>query len=191
MATLKIIHYDLETTGADPCRHGVHEIGGQIEINGEIVQEFEFKVRPHPLAQINPKALEIGGVTIQQIMGYQDGLTIIRELCNMLDRYVDWSNPTDYFMLSGFNTNYFDDRMLEKFFIENGSERFRKYFFPGSIDTRVLAMNILRYELPGMPDFKLHTVAKRFGIDVDENLLHRAKYDATVSRLILDAINKR
>lgn len=61
---------DLETTGLDPDRHEIIEIGGviakQIPQEGrgcqlEIIDEFEFKVKPENLEGADPQALRING----------------------------------------------------------------------------------------------------------------------------------
>ena len=40
--------YDLETTGLEVGKHGIHHISGMIEVDNEIKEKFDFKVRPFP-----------------------------------------------------------------------------------------------------------------------------------------------
>ena len=47
MKPVKKIFYDLETTGVDHRRNGIHQLAGCIEIDGEIVESFNFKVAPN------------------------------------------------------------------------------------------------------------------------------------------------
>lgn len=68
----KLFFYDLETTGTNPGRHGIHQISGEIVIDGKSVETFDFKVQPNPKAQIEDAALAVGGVTREQIMAYDD-----------------------------------------------------------------------------------------------------------------------
>lgn len=57
----KLFFYDLETTGTNPGRHGIHQISGEIVIDGKTVETFDYKVQPNPKAQIEDAALEVGG----------------------------------------------------------------------------------------------------------------------------------
>lgn len=47
----------METTGVDHGRNGIHQLAGCIEIDGEIVEGFNFKVAPNPKAIIEEEAL--------------------------------------------------------------------------------------------------------------------------------------
>lgn len=58
---MKLFFYDLETTGTNPARHGIHQISGKIVIDGKEMETFDYHVQPNPKAQIEPKALEVGG----------------------------------------------------------------------------------------------------------------------------------
>lgn len=55
---MKILYYDLETTGVKYWKNGIHQIAGMIEIDGEIVEAFNFNVQPHPKCIIEPRSLE-------------------------------------------------------------------------------------------------------------------------------------
>ena len=67
MKVVKKFFYDLETTGVDHRRNGIHQLAGCIEIYGEIVESSNFKVAPNPKAIIEEEALKVGGVTLEQI----------------------------------------------------------------------------------------------------------------------------
>lgn len=43
---MKLLLFDLETTGTDAVKNGIHQISGKIIINGEVKETFDFKVRP-------------------------------------------------------------------------------------------------------------------------------------------------
>ena len=188
---LKILHLDTETTGRNAQANAVHQLSGGIEIEGELVEEFDFKVKPYPTAVISNEALKIAKVTVEQIMMYEDGMSVIRKLCNILEKHIDLSNARDKMFLSGYGCAHFDNPFFNSFFEQNGCGKYKSYFWTATIDTQVLAANALRYERNAMGDFKMETVAKRFNIDVDTTLLHNAAYDWKVSRLIYHALNKK
>lgn len=52
---MKVLFFDLETTGTLVNRHGIHQISGAIVVDGEVKEEFDFKVQPNPKAEITRK----------------------------------------------------------------------------------------------------------------------------------------
>lgn len=138
----KLFFYDLETTGTNPGRHGIHQISGEIVIDGKTVETFDFKVQPNPKAQIEDAALEVGGVTREQIMAYPPMGQVYTQLVAMLSKYVDKFDKTDKFHLVGYNNRGFDDNFLRGFFLQNGDKFFGSFFWADSIDVLVLAIDI-------------------------------------------------
>ena len=59
---MKLVFFDLETTGVNPGKHGIHQISGQIVIDGDVKESFDFHVRPNPVAIIEDEALKVAGV---------------------------------------------------------------------------------------------------------------------------------
>ncbi len=43
---MKLLFFDLETTGTNPGRNGIHQISGSIVIDGKHIQDFDFHVQP-------------------------------------------------------------------------------------------------------------------------------------------------
>lgn len=39
---MKLVLFDLETTGTDCVKNGIHQISGKIIINGEVKETFDF-----------------------------------------------------------------------------------------------------------------------------------------------------
>ena len=67
---MKILFFDLETTGTMVNRHGIHQISGMVVVDGEVKERFNFHVQPNPKAEIVQEALDVAGVTKEQIMAY-------------------------------------------------------------------------------------------------------------------------
>ena len=65
---MKVLFFDLETTGTLVSRHGIHQISGMVVIDGVIREKFNLHVRPNPKAEIVQEALDIAGVTKEKIM---------------------------------------------------------------------------------------------------------------------------
>lgn len=196
MGNLKLLFFDLETTGTNFWQHGIHQISGCIEIDGEVKESFNFKVAPNQAAKIEQAALEVGNVTIEQIQAYRPMDEVFIEFSNMLSKYVDKFNKSDKFYLVGFNNASFDNQFLRAWFVQNAaSEKERAYgnyfgswFWANCLDVYVLATPYLFNVRSQMVDFKLKTVAKCLGISVDESKLHDAEYDIELTRSIYQIV---
>lgn len=118
---MKLLFFDLETTGTYPGKHGIHQMSGMIVIDGEIKEKFDFKVRPNPQAEILDEALEVAGVTRDQILAYPPMGEVYHQFVDgILAKYVDRYNKTDKFFLVGYNNASFDNQFLRGFFLQNG-----------------------------------------------------------------------
>ena len=185
----KLFFYDLETTGVKFWKNGIHQISGAIQIDGEIKQRFNFKVRPHTKAVIEPEALKIGNVTAEQIQEYPSMEEVFEVMTTMILRYVDKFDKTDKFHLVGYNNAPFDNQFLRAFFTQNGDKYFGSYFWSDSIDCMVLASNMLRDVRSEMINFKQGTVAQHLGIEVEEEKLHDAEYDIDICMEIFNIVS--
>lgn len=178
---MKIMAYDVETTGTNPGQYGIHQIAGIILIDGKEKERFEIKLRPNPKAKIDPEALKAANVTEEQIMAYPPMEEGYRELIKILGRYVDKFNKQDKFFLLGYNNAGFDDNFLRGLFLQNGDQYFGSWFWADPMDVRVLAIRQLAPVRHLMENFKLMTVARQVGIEVDESRLHDAVYDVELT----------
>lgn len=184
----KLFFYDLETTGTNPGRHGIHQISGEIVIDGKSLETFDFKVQPNPKAQIEDAALEVGDVTREQIMAYPPMGQVYTQLVAMLGKYVNKFDKTDKFHLVGYNNRGFDDNFFRGFFLQNGDNFFGSWFWADSIDVLVLASTFLADRRAELPNFKLATVADFLGIDTTAGKLHDASFDIFVTKVVFDFI---
>lgn len=185
---MKILFFDLETTGVMHWKNGIHQIAGYIEVDGEVVEKFDYKVRPNPKAIIDPTALEVAGVTLEQVMDYPDMSTIFKSILKMLAKYVNKYDKKEKFHLCGYNNASFDNAFLRAFFVQNGDNYFGSWFWSSTIDVMVLAADHLMNVRHEMQDFKLKTVAAQLGIEVDESKLHDGMYDIELTRGIYNII---
>jgi DNA polymerase-3 subunit epsilon len=185
---MKLLFFDLETTGTNPGKNGIHQISGEIVINGETKERFDFKVQPNPKCLIEQQALDVAGVTREQVLAYPPMIEVYNQFVAMLGRYVDKYKKTDKFFLVGYNNAAFDNQFLRGFFLQNGDTYFGSWFWSNSIDVMVLASARLADRRPEMKDFKLATVAKFLGVNVDENSLHDADYDIFLTKSIYDIV---
>lgn len=55
---MKVLYFDCETTGTDPIEQDITQISGLIEIDGKVVDKFNFRCQPLNWDGISPEALE-------------------------------------------------------------------------------------------------------------------------------------
>lgn len=185
---MKLLFFDLETTGIKYWKNGIHQISGEIVIDGETKETFNYNVCPNPQCEVDETALQVCGVTREQIFAYPDMHEVYLEFVNMLSKYVDKYNKDDKFFLVGYNNASFDNSFLKAFFVQNGDSFFYSWFWVNSIDVMVLATQHLMMKRHLMKDFKQETVARMLGIELDSSKLHDAAYDIWLTRQIYEAV---
>lgn len=185
---MKLFLFDLETTGTDAIKHGIHQLAGKIIIDGEVKECFNFKVRPKEGAVYDPAALQVGKVTEEQLRAYPPMHEVFAQVIRMLDKYVDKYNKNDKFFLVGYNNAAFDDILFRQWFIDNGHKYFGSYFWSAALDCIVLAMAALAEKRHKMENFKQSTVAAALGVSIDAEKLHDASYDIELCHAIYDKV---
>lgn len=195
----KLFFFDLETTGLKYWRNGIHQISGEITVDGETKEQFNFKVKPYHACDIDDDALNIAGITRDDLLIYLEMKDVYIQIEKMLSKYVDKFDKTDKFHLVGYNNSGFDNAFFRAFFVQNASDKksaeygnyFGSWFWSDSIDVMVLSSNYLKKERHKLTDFKLSTVAKYLGIEVDETKLHDAMYDIYLTKEIYNRVTEK
>jgi DNA polymerase-3 subunit epsilon len=179
---MKLLFYDIETTGLSFTKNGIHQISGCIEIDGVEKEVFDFKVAPNPTLEISDEALKISGKTREEVMAYPSMDVVYKQFVALLAKYVDKYEKKDKFFLVGYNNSSFDNQFLREWFIQNGDKYYGSWFWPNTLDVYILATQKFLHNRCEMVDFKLKTVCKEAGIEVDESKLHDAIYDIELTR---------
>lgn len=187
---MKLFYFDVETTGVKFWKNGIHQISGLIEVDGEIVERFNYLVKPYKDAIIEPEAMTIGNVTAAQIALYPPMEQVHKKLTTILACHCNKFEKQDKYFMVGYNSAAFDCNFLRAFFTQCNDKYFGSFFWSASIDVMVLAMEHLKHRRHLMENFKLHTVAKELGISIDESKLHDAEYDIEITREIYKLITK-
>lgn len=188
MNSVKQIFLDVETTGTDPRKHCIHQLSGHVVINGNKMEEFDYKIRPHERSHYDPKALEICGVTKADLIQYPHRKDVWSDFYQHL-RGVDKYDTTDKFFFCAYNA-HFDNGFMRKWFEQCGEKWFGSFFWSGNIDVMVLALHYLQAERHKMSNFKLMTVAKHLGIEINEEEAHDSLYDIIITRKVYDIVTK-
>jgi DNA polymerase III epsilon subunit-like protein len=188
---IKYCFLDLETTGVikpgpEVKNSEIIEIGMILD-NPENGKTYEWKSNVRPFNYEDPEiysesALEKNGITIEEIKKFPEPMKVFSELQTILNRTVNKYDPKDKLILIGYNLPKFDELFLRWWFEKCGEQWFGSYFWHPSLDVAQLAM-LSCFEIRStFPNFKLETVAKSFGINLDESKLHGALYDTKITR---------
>ena len=187
----KILFYDLETTGVDSKKNGIHQISGMLQVNGKVVNEFNIKMRPDENLVIEAEALAVSNLTIADLdardWSEMDGYS---ELIGIIGKHCDKYNKKDKIFLCGYNNASFDNQFLREFFLRQGDNYFGSWFWSNTLDVMVYASMLLAKKRPQMENFKLMTVAKTLGIEVDDSQLHDALYDVRLTKEVFEICMK-
>lgn len=185
---MKRIWIDTETTGTDPDKHDIWQLAGIIETDTE-EQEFDFKMKPINMESVDKEALEVGGVTMEQLAGFPDARMVLTDFSMLLSRYVSPYNRQDKFTIYGFNVR-FDEDMLRAWWRKCGNKFYGSYFWWPSVDVAQLAhVHLMDNEKRHvMPNFKLGTVATVMGIAIEDRL-HDAMTDIRLTKAIFQKIS--
>ena len=153
-----------------------------MDIDGQEVERFDIRLAPNPAATIEQEALDVAGVTLEQVQSYQPMEDGYRQLVGILSKYVNKFDKRDKMYLVGYNNAGFDNSFLRALFQQCGDKYFGSWFYPNCMDVYVMVTPFLMGVRNDMENFKLMTVAKTMGIEIDENKLHDATYDIELTR---------
>ena len=180
----KLCFIDVETTGLDAKLNGIIQIAGQIVFGQnteyDVIETFNFSVQPFTFDKIDQRALDVNGVTQNQLSQYKTPKEIFPEFLAVLNRHCEKNNPADKYFFVGFNAK-FDDDFLRAFFDKIGNKEYSKFFYRPALDVMQLALFTLREERASMPNFKLATVSQFLNIQAEGNL-HNAMTDILLTK---------
>ena len=178
---MKNLWIDLETTGLDVKKHGVVQIAGIVEIDGEVAESFNFYTKPLRGDGITKRSMEVNHFDLDTIKGFPEAEGVKYQLLDIFKKYVDPYYKNDKFFLMGYNAK-FDYDFLRRWFEKQSFQYFGAYFWFPPVDVMNLGALATLTSRKELPNFKLMSVAKAFGVRLDETLLHDAHYDIKITR---------
>lgn len=182
---MKIFWVDTETSGTDPKRHGLIQIGYIVEIDYKKISGGNIFIDPTSYGkELDPAALEYNQITPEEIKELSMPINQVwQELHKILRYYVDRYDRNDKFVIGGHNVQ-FDIDFLQALWDHFGDKYFYSYFHIGTaIDTKKLAswwMWTGGFEINPVGT-KIKDIADALGIEI-EGKEHDALYDITLTR---------
>lgn len=163
---MKILNFDVETTGLFANTNGIVQLAGIIEIDGEQVEEFDLKMKPFENDIIDEKALKIHGHSRKEIMSWDDPTDCYEQLITIFDKYIDRYDRDDKFYPCGYNIA-FDTNFLIQWFQKNNDQYIGSWL---KLNAQIDPLYILRFlDYMGkidLPNYKLETVAEALEIPI-------------------------
>lgn len=147
-----------------------------MDIDGQEAERFDIRLAPNPAATIEQEALDVAGVTLEQVQSYQPMEEGYRQLVGILSKYVNKFDKRDKMYLVGYNNAGFDNNFLRALFQQCGDKYFGSWFYPNCMDVYVMVTPFLMGVRNDMENFKLMTVARTMGIEIDERSAHDEEY---------------
>ncbi len=157
----EIVCFDLETTGLKADREEIIEIGAVVLRNGELGEEFQTFVNPG--RRLSPETVGLTGITDEMLKDAPP-------LKEALEAFLEFAGGRP---LAGHNVEF------DVGFVRAGCEKTGLPFQPTSIDSLVLAQNLL----PELRRFKLDIVAEHLCLPPFSH--HRALADAVTVAYML------
>lgn len=180
---MKLIFIDVETTGFDPYKNGIHEISGIIEIDGKIEDTFKLSVAPFETDIIESSALDVSGVDESQVKKYSSPDKILSEIKSIFGRHIDKYDKKDKFFLLAYNSP-FDDQFLRAFFKKNNDNYYGSWVRKDICVMR-LAIDYLLDKEVVLGSYKQSEVAEYFGLaDKNDKRWHDSSFDTEITRKI-------
>ncbi len=183
---MKILWFDVETTGLDSRINDIIQLGYQLEIDGKIATEGDIRMRPVNPDAIDPTALRICNLTKDEIMQYQDTRSQYELFVKDLDRFIDKFDRADKAYPAGYNVA-FDYQFLTALPYKIG-ERYGigSYINHMLLDPLAILNNLIAFGAMAKPaDRKLETMCKIFGIPLEA---HDAKNDIIATRKLYNIL---
>lgn len=189
---MKFFWTDTETTGLDPVKNAIIQIAGIIVIDGKEEEKFNLKCRPNDTDEVDQKALDVHGMTKEEIMTYPNPKNVYTKLKAIFDKYINKFDKMDKFFAAGKNVQ-FDLNFLNEFFRKNGTPNkkyncdgdpfFFSYVHSAKFEVETLAM---QYEMKKkrkiFDSYKLENLCNKVGIQLSN--AHDAMADIEASREI-------
>lgn len=184
---MKIIYFDVETTGKDSVLNDIIQLAGIVEIDGEVKETFNLRMQPFSYENIVREALEVNHTSIEDLHIYPEPREAYKEFVQLLSKYADKYNPSDKFYPAGFNVS-FDLGFLREFFIKNGDKYFGSWFSYRFIDPLPI---LYLLEVKGqirLDNYKLSTVCEHLNISINA---HDALSDIEATKEVIKFVMEK
>jgi DNA polymerase-3 subunit epsilon len=183
----EVLWIDCETGGTDEKRNALVQLSAIIEIDMEIVDEIDLKMRPVQGKIVEPKALEIQGRTMADISEFNDPKVCFDRFRKFLARRP--ASKQNRYIMAGYNAD-FDCRFVSEWYkdLSGGPYAYWDYLQFSPVDPIGILRAMRHYGVIDIPDTKLGTVCNYFGIELDA---HNSMSDIRATRTLTNLLMAR
>lgn len=167
----KIFYFDTETTNTqnthpDLSKRGdIIQIAYIIEINGQVVRENEYLLRPIHPENIDPEALKVNGHCREELMTYPDPCYTLKRIQADMGVYCNKFDKNDKFYPCAYN-GQFDMNFLSTLFQKCGDMYFGSWFNGQLLDPLPIVRMLSAFDLLSVENHKLLTIAKAMDVEI-------------------------
>lgn len=189
---MKLVYIDTETTGFDPKKNALVQIGFIYEEDGQVIGKKTYNIKPWEGCEWSQEAIDKTGITPEMAAGFQDSKEAFNHFTRVLGKYINRYDKNDKAFFVGYNAK-FDEEFIRDWFVRNAeTEKDRQYgngygcfFWTPCVDVMQFALFRTMGSRASFPNFQLGTVCQALGIEFDEKDAHNALYDITKTRELL------
>lgn len=130
---MKILFYDLETTGLSSEECGIVQLAAIMTELDEhnhltILDEINIEMCPRTGKRIQSVALEVNGYEFSQLHSLQPDEDGFKQFLTFMRKHINRYNKFDKCILAGYNNINFDNAFLRKWFKDNRQQLFWQLF---------------------------------------------------------------
>jgi len=159
------------------------QLAGIIVIDGEEKERFNFNMRPLIGSNIEDGALEVNGVTREELETFPPATGVCKDLMGIFKTYVSPYDKRDKFTMRAYNAG-FDEGFIYHWFRALDNYGIATWVHRPAVCVMQKAARILQGTHLHPINFKLKTVAEALGIDTSEINFHDAMADIDVTMQI-------
>lgn len=185
-----MVFFDTETSGVLPYKHEIIQIGAAAMVDGELVSEFEAKIRFDPDVA-DPDALEMNSYDPQEWAETAEHPEDVHK------RFAEWAKQYQRLYVSNNGKKYrvcqmvahnaaFDMEFYRRFLAKHNIQWGAFYFHP--LCTMQLAMWLFDRKENRPTNYKLGTLCDFLGLEVEEDDAHDALADVRATAEVYRAM---
>jgi len=163
-----ILWLDLETTGLDKKIHAIIQISCLVEMDGQLIDEFNLFIRPFSGASVSRDALKKNNISIETLKTdkkYVSYNEAFKTFIEFMEKYVNRYKPIEKFVLAGKNVK-FDIEFLREFFKRNNDDYYGSWFFYPCIEVESYTAEAIAFENAILNNYKLETLCESMNIEL-------------------------
>jgi DNA polymerase-3 subunit epsilon len=143
-------------------------------------------IRPSNMDTIDEKALEVGGVTKEELESLDYTITdAVEDLKSIWGKYIDKYDKEDKFVVAGYFVRFDVDFLREMFFKSGDRYGIGSWCFTCLLDVpSFISVGVAKYGMR-FKNFKLETVCEKLGVPLKA---HNALSDIKATRILYEAL---